>query len=102
MNANKLAEKLAQSGYKPVKVSEPSFEEDGAIHISERVHVQVPLDSEFGPNVVRETMEGHFAFDHPRRVFDDLIQDLRQALQEEATEQHSNTKSKQRRPAQLR
>lgn len=85
MNAAHLAAKLEQQGYAAMNIQEPSFEEDGLIQISNEVHVQVPLDSEYGANVVREAADGAFVFDEPRRAFDDLVADLRCALRDAET-----------------
>ncbi|MCB4359301.1 hypothetical protein [Quatrionicoccus australiensis] len=82
MNAQALAEKLNKLGYTPVALSEPSKKEDGMIMFTKGVHVQVPL---FGdePNVVLETSDGEFEFYDAQRNIEDLIADLKAALEEE-------------------
>ena len=86
MKAKHLAAKLEALGYKQTEISEPDFNEDGLVQFSAGVHVQVPLDSEHDPCVVRETVDGKFVFDGPRRSLDDLVTDLRCALRDEAAE----------------
>lgn len=86
MNAQQLSKRLETAGCVASRVCEPSLEEDGLIQISANVHVQVPFDSEYGANVVRETSDGQFVFNEPRRAFDDLVTDLRCALRDETAE----------------
>jgi hypothetical protein len=82
MNAQALAEKLHKLGYTPVALSEPSKKEDGMIMFTKGVHVQVPLHGD-EPNVVLESSEGELEFYDAQRKIEDLIADLKAALQAE-------------------
>ncbi len=82
MNAQALAEKINKLGYTPVALSEPSKKEDGMIVFTKHVHVQVPLHGD-EPNVVLETSEGEFEFYDAQRNIEDLLVDLKAALEEE-------------------
>lgn len=82
MNAQALAEKLNQLGFKPVALSEPTKKEDGMIVFTKGVHVQVPLHGN-DPNVVLETAKGEYEFYDAHTSIDKLIADLAAALKEE-------------------
>lgn len=88
MNAKKLAERLKASGITVQKIDEPCYEEDGAITISGKVHVQVPLEGD-DPNVVRDTTSGVMIFYNPRSDFNELLADIRKAIAAEQLEVES-------------
>ncbi|PKO36724.1 MAG: hypothetical protein CVU33_16865 [Betaproteobacteria bacterium HGW-Betaproteobacteria-6] len=82
MNAQALAEKLNKLGFTPTALSEPSKRVDGMIVITKGVHVQVPLHGD-EPNVVLESDDGDLEFFDARGKIEDLIADLKAALQSE-------------------
>jgi len=82
MNAQALAEKLNKLGFTPTALSEPSKREDGMIVFTKGVHVQVPLHGD-EPNVVLESDDGDLEFYDAQRKIEDLITDLKAALQSE-------------------
>lgn len=60
MNAQKLADELKALGINVINVTEPQEHEDGIIAVTDKVHVQVPMYSDYGAGVVRETLDGDF------------------------------------------
>lgn len=82
MNAQALAERLNKLGFTPVALSEPSKKEDGMIVFTKGVHVQVPLYGD-DPNVVLETSKGEFEFYDAHKKIEDLVADLKAALNDE-------------------
>jgi hypothetical protein len=86
MNAATVASKLKIAGIPVISVSECKDEEDGAVQITKRLHVQV-CSFGSGANLVREEGEGDdhgFFFFQRRKAMKKLIEDINQAMADEA------------------
>lgn len=79
MNAAHIGRLLSREGVHVQRTQEGDESVDGAVYITDLVHVQVPT---FGAdlNVVSETGEGHLLFGRPRRLISELVADIREAL----------------------
>lgn len=79
-SAKQVAKRLKALGFKALSQSEPNFDEDGEVKITEFVHVQVGFDY---VNVVRQEGEGDdlaFQFYPAAATYEALAEDLRTAL----------------------
>jgi len=79
MQARLVAAKLQQAGINFLNFTEGDDLEDGAVYISESVHVQVPT-YDTGINVVQQLDEETFAFYPIRKSIKDVLIDLKKAL----------------------
>lgn len=85
MNAQKLSDQLASQGFQSLKVTEPNCLMHGMIVLSKKVHVQVPLLYS-QPNIVLEVANGSFKFYQSRAEFSHVVNDIEDALAEEASQ----------------
>lgn len=78
MNAQRLANKLTKSGFSVSSISQGDESEDGAIYLTDLIHVQVPTCCGKASVVVQNGEE--FTFYPEPRNFADLVSDLREVL----------------------
>ena len=82
MKAETLAKQLEQAGVTVKSFKEGDDQADGAVYITDRVHVQVAVFGDY-MNVVRETPDHKYKFYPESSGGQQLIEAIRTALEED-------------------